>query len=92
MINCVNRITWLVRLDLAFTMQYTMGRGHQQTYQALFQHPIKRLIIRSREVSKPQDLCLELSDRSDIGQAPRHGCNMIIQTTNLAASRFHEIL
>ena len=32
---------------------------------APFQYPI-RLIVRSREVSKPQDLYLELSDRSEI--------------------------
>ena len=35
---------------------------------------IRRLIVRSREVSKPQDLCLKLSDRSEIWQAPRQQC------------------
>ena len=41
---------------------------------APFQYPIRRLIVRSREVSKSQDLYLELSDRFDIGQAPRQHC------------------
>ena len=31
-----------------------------------FQYPKRRLIVRSSEVSKPRDWCLELSDRSDI--------------------------
>ena len=30
------------------------------------QYPIRRLFVRSREVSKPRDLYLELSDRSEI--------------------------
>ena len=30
------------------------------------QYPIRRLITRSREISKPRDLCLEFSDRSQI--------------------------
>ena len=32
-------------------------------HQGPFQYPIRRLIVRSREVSKPRDLYLELSDR-----------------------------
>ena len=31
-----------------------------------FQYPIRRLTVRSRKVSKPRDLYLELSDRSEI--------------------------
>ena len=31
-------------------------------------------IVRSRKVTKPRDLYLELSDRSEIGQAPRQQC------------------
>ena len=38
---------------------------------APFQYPIRRLTVISREVSKSRDLYLELSDRSDIWQAPR---------------------
>ena len=36
-----------------------------------FQYPIRCLIARSRQVSKPRDLYLELYDRSEIWQAPR---------------------
>ena len=38
---------------------------------ALFQYPIRRLIVRSREVSKPRDWWLKLSHRFEIWQAPR---------------------
>ena len=41
---------------------------------APFQYPIRRLIVRSREVSKPRDWCLELCDRFEIWQAPRQHC------------------
>ena len=41
---------------------------------ALFQYPTRRLIVRSREVSKPLDLYLELYDRSDIWQAHWQHC------------------
>ena len=41
---------------------------------ALYQYPIIRLVVWSREVSKPRDLRLILSDRSDIWQAPRQHC------------------
>ena len=40
-----------------------------------FQYPIRRLIVRSREVSKPWDLYLsQLSDRFNIWQAHRQQC------------------
>ena len=35
-------------------------------FRAVFQCPIRRLIIWYSEVSKPRDLCLELSDRSEL--------------------------
>ena len=38
------------------------------------QYPKRRLIERSREVSKSRDLYLELSDRSEIWQALRQHC------------------
>ena len=41
---------------------------------APFQYPIRRLIVRSREVSKPRDWYLELCDSSEIWQAPRQHC------------------
>ena len=56
-------------------------------------------IIKSCKVSKPRDLYLELSDRSEIRQAPRqHCCRCVCQirsdrtilNTNLAASRLCE--
>ena len=47
---------------------------------ALFQYPIKRLTVRSRKDSKPRDLYLALSDRSEIWQAPRQqGCRSACQ-------------
>ena len=41
---------------------------------APFQYPIRRLMVRSREVSKPRDWCLELSNCSEIWQAHRQHC------------------
>ena len=38
------------------------------------QYPKRRLSVRSRKVSKPRDLCLELSDRYEIWQALRQQC------------------
>ena len=38
------------------------------------QYPKRRLSVRSRKVSKPRDLYLELSDRSEILQALRQQC------------------
>ena len=47
---------------------------------APFQYPVGRLTVRSRKVSKPRDLYLELSDRSEIWQAPRQqGCQSACQ-------------
>ena len=46
----------------------------------LFQFPIKCLIVRSREVSKPRDLYSKLFDRSEIWQARRqHRCRSACQ-------------
>ena len=41
---------------------------------APFQYPIRRLIVRSREASKPRDLYLEFSDRPEISQTHRQHC------------------
>ena len=38
------------------------------------QYPKRRICVRSRKVSKPRDLHLELSDRSEIWQALRQHC------------------
>ena len=45
-----------------------------QHYSAPFQYPIKSHIVRSHEVLKPRDLCLELSDCSEIWQAHQQHC------------------
>ena len=44
------------------------------TTRAPSQYPKRRLSVRSRKVSKPRDLYLELSDRSEIWQALRQQC------------------
>ena len=46
----------------------------KQMNRALFRYPIRRIIVRSRKVSKPLDLYLELSDRSKICQEPQQHC------------------
>ena len=46
----------------------------QRTTLAPSQYPKRRLFVRSRQVSKPRDLYLELSDRSEIWQALRQQC------------------
>ena len=43
-------------------------------YRVPFQYQIRRLIVRSREVSKPRDWYLELSDGPEIWQAPQKHC------------------
>ena len=49
---------------------------------ALFQYQIRRLTIRSRKISKPSHLYLELFDRFEIWQAPRqHCCRCACQIT-----------
>ena len=69
------------------------------------QYPKRRLSVRSRKVSKPRDLYLELSDRSEIWQALRqHCCRCACQISKrydnskyqssrqVVASRLYEIL
>ena len=55
------------------TIQCNMSL-HIYNTRALFQYPIWHLIVRFREISKPRDLCLELSDHSKIWQAPWQHC------------------
>ena len=45
-------------------------KGHR----APFQYPMRRLIVRSREVSKPRDWQFQLSHRFEIWQARRQHC------------------
>ena len=61
-------------LDKTVWKPYNLCNGNRYTRKtfpcletgsrALFQYPIRRLIVRSREVSKPQDSYLQLYDRS----------------------------
>ena len=52
------------------------------------QHPpIRRLIVRSHEVSKPQDLCLKLSHRSEIWEAPRQQCYRDVSVKKISKQR-----
>ena len=55
------------------------------------QYPIRRLSVRSRKVSKPRDLYLELSDRSEIWQALRqHGCRCACQISKRCNNLKHQ--
>ena len=47
---------------------------HPKHARGLFQYPIRRFIVRSREVSKPRDWRIELSHHSKIWQAPQQHC------------------
>ena len=61
----------------SFLLVWTICIGTAARYdntRAPFQYPLRRLIPRSRKVSNPRDLYLELSDRSQIWQAPRQHC------------------
>ena len=59
---------------------------------ALFQYLIRCLIVRSFKVSKPWDLYLERSDRSEIWQAHRRCSNLNYQSHGFETSRDHKIL
>ena len=61
-------------------MGYILLKGCCFISWAPFQYPMRRLTVRSRKFWKPRDLYLELSDRSDIWQAPRQqGCRSACQ-------------
>ena len=58
-----------------FKITYTlMIHSYFRLLWAPSQYPKRRLSVRSRKVSKPRDLYLELSDRSDIWQSLRQQC------------------
>ena len=64
-----------------FLRYFCCGRYYCQHIESLStriwdpsQYPKRRLSVRSRKVSKPRDLYLELSDRSEIWQALRQQC------------------
>ena len=52
----------------------TRINGNASPVRAPSQYPKRRLSVRSRKVSKPRDLHLGLSDRSEILQAHRQHC------------------
>ena len=54
--------------------------------------PIRRLIVRSREVSKLQDLCLKLSDHSEIWQAHPQQCYHYVSVKNFKTMRKHKTI
>ena len=56
-----------------FDLQYIPWNMYN-VFWAPSQYPKRRLSVRSRKVSKPRDLYLELSDRSEIWQALRQQC------------------
>ena len=64
----------VLRLKTLRELSVTSAIIGNMATRAPFQYPIRRLIVRSRKVSKPRDLYLELSDRSEIWQAPRQQC------------------
>ena len=96
--NCIYPSIWCSNGVCILPYSTDTGRMVVRT-RAPFQYTIRRLTARSRKVSKPRDLYLELSYRSEIWQAPRQqGCRSACQIskrcdnlTNLAASILHEI-
>ena len=59
-----------VRLSFPYAWPYIPGLAAR----APSQYPKRRLSVRSRKVSKPRDLYLDLSDRSEIWPALRQQC------------------
>ena len=59
---------------ISTTRRWLLLSQFQPTTWAPSQYPKRRLSVRSRKVSKPRDLYLELSDRSEIWQALRQQC------------------
>ena len=57
-----------------------MNTSKPKAYRAPSRYPKRRLSVRSRQVSEPRDLYLELSDRSEIWQAlPQQCCRCACQ-------------
>ena len=61
---------------MAYTMvlHSTGSPGVIRYSRETFQYPIKRLIVKSRKVSKARDRCWEFSNRSEIWHASRQHC------------------
>ena len=76
---CINNWSTKGRHVPCWGIQFTLPQWHsnlgcQQTTGPRFNIWLRCLIIRSCEDLKLQDLCLELSDRSEIWQAHRQQC------------------
>ena len=79
-----HRLILVFAINAYFDLSITMLMFHVHSYYvscslllvpwAPSQYPIRRLFVRSRKVSKPRDLYLELSDCSGIWQALRQHC------------------
>ena len=76
--HCIRNREWCAKLDWSRvqhqTIIWTTVNTVDHTDRAPSQYPKRRLSVRSRKVSKPRDLCLELSYRSEIWQALRQQC------------------
>ena len=66
--------------NLNLCLEWISWQGMFLEYTALFWYSIRRLIVASREDSKPRDLYLELFDRSKIWQTHRqYYCQCVCQ-------------
>ena len=73
LITSCRRKPWMWLHDTSAHYDYSTTRAPSK-------YPKRRLFVRSHKVSKPRDLYLELSDRSEIWQALRqHGCRCACQ-------------
>ena len=71
---CIHQWTSCEHIFVSFALWFGAGVTPFIPVGTPFQYPKRRLIERSRKVSKPRDLYLELSDRSEIRQALRQHC------------------
>ena len=72
----------LCHLNYELSTWLSSGFDTQNT-RALFQYPIRCLIVRSHKVLKTRDLYSELSDYSEIWQCCQHACQISKQYDNL---------
>ena len=75
--NCTNWIALMLTSDACFIRRSLLNQkaaGCRKNHQDPVSISDRRLIVRSRKVSKPRDLYLKLYDRLEIGQALRQQC------------------
>ena len=72
--NMISRCRPLLPVSGVYMLTNVTHCQSMTTTWAPSQYPKRRLSVRSRKVSKPRDLYLELSDRSEIWQALRQQC------------------